>query len=100
MLEIFILIWLCRSIDPIAGDKGEKPGKWKLYIVLSWFATEILVAFLISMMGAGIIISILAAYVAAYLSFVLIKKKLMSLPDKSQWLDEIGNEAPPASQPE
>ena len=41
MLEILALIYLTRSIGQLALNKGLKPGTWKLYTVLAWFAGEI-----------------------------------------------------------
>jgi hypothetical protein len=41
MLEIIALIYLTRSIGQLALNKGQKPGTWKLYTVLAWFAGEI-----------------------------------------------------------
>ena len=40
MIEIIILIFLCRKIGNIAERKGLKPGKWKLYTVISWIVCE------------------------------------------------------------
>jgi hypothetical protein len=41
MLEIVALIYLTRSVGQLALNKGLKPGTWKLYTVLAWFAGEI-----------------------------------------------------------
>ena len=41
MLEIIVLIFLCRHIGEIAIRKGESANKWKLYTVLAWIGGEI-----------------------------------------------------------
>ena len=40
MLDIIVLIYLTNSIGQTAIQKGLKPGIWKLYTVLAWFAGE------------------------------------------------------------
>ena len=42
MLEIIALVFLTRHIGTLAYQKGLKPGRWKLYLVLAWFVTEII----------------------------------------------------------
>ena len=41
MIEILILINLCRKIGANAEAKGHKSGYYKLLLVLFWFAAEI-----------------------------------------------------------
>jgi hypothetical protein len=41
MLEILILIHLCRKNGGIAEKKGHKPGRYKLLTVLLWVGGEI-----------------------------------------------------------
>jgi hypothetical protein len=40
MIEIFILIFLCRKIGVMAKERGLKPGIWKFYTVLAWIVFE------------------------------------------------------------
>ena len=40
MIEIFVLIFLCRKIGVMAEARGLKPGIWKFYTVLAWFVFE------------------------------------------------------------
>lgn len=41
MIEIIILIFLCRSIGNKASQKGLKAGWWKFYTVMAWICAEI-----------------------------------------------------------
>ena len=40
MIEIFVLIFLCRKIGVMAEEKGLKPSIWKFYTVLAWIGFE------------------------------------------------------------
>ncbi len=42
MIEIIVLIFLCRSIGIKAAQKGLKAGWWKFYTVAAWVSAEIL----------------------------------------------------------
>ncbi len=42
MIEIIVLIFLCRSIGIKATQKGLKAGWWKFYTVAAWITAEIL----------------------------------------------------------
>lgn len=93
MLEVFILISLCRRIGPLAETKGLSSGWWKFYVVLWWFLVEIISAIIVGMFSTNILLIVVVAYPLAYLSYVLLKKRLESKPDKlADWVDEIGRD--------
>jgi len=83
MLEIIALIFLTRNIGTIAIRKGLKPGTWKLYAVLSWFAGEIIGAVIGYMLfGADNLISVfLVAVGGAIGGYFIIKSVLDKKPD-------------------
>jgi hypothetical protein len=85
MLEIFILIFLCKKIGEIAVLKGENPTRWKWYTVLSWISFEIMGS-IVGIMLFGIdmnnLIGLMAfALISAFGGYLLIRKKLESKPD-------------------
>lgn len=90
MIEIFILIALCKAIHPIAIDKGQNPGKWKAFVVCAWFGIELSMGILSGIFGFSVYLAIVMAYPLAYLSYVLLKKRLQGIPDRDEWLDTIG----------
>ncbi len=93
MLEIFIIITLCRKIEPLAILKGQRVNRWKLWVVLAWFFAEFLGAFIGYMITNDTILSvILFGYPAAYVSYMLVKKRLSAMPDKDDWAETIGSE--------
>ena len=83
MLEIIALIFLARQIGKIAGDKGLKPGIWKLYLVLAWIAGEFVGAIIgVLIFGMNNIISVeLVAVAGAVTGYVLLKANLSKKPD-------------------
>ena len=40
MLEIILLIFLCKKIGQTALRKGLKPTQWKVFTVVSWLVCE------------------------------------------------------------
>ena len=64
MLEIVALIYLTRSVGQLALNKGLKPGTWKLYTVLAWFAGEI-TGLIIGFTMFGVERPIMALFVAS-----------------------------------
>ncbi|MBK7433081.1 MAG: hypothetical protein IPI66_03700 [Chitinophagaceae bacterium] len=83
MLEIIALIFLTRQIGTIAMRKGLKPGTWKLYTVLSWFAGEIVGLFVGFMLfGSDNLISILLVAIGGALGgYFILKSTLDKKPD-------------------
>jgi hypothetical protein len=42
MLEIILLIFLCKKIGEMAINKGLNPRRWKFYTIISWIIFEML----------------------------------------------------------
>lgn len=42
LIEILVLIFLCKKIGHMAMERGLKPGLWKFYTVLAWIGFEFL----------------------------------------------------------
>jgi len=83
MLEIVALIYLTRSIGQLALNKGLKPGTWKLYTVLAWFAGEI-TGLIIGFTMFGMERPIMALFVGipcAVAGYHIIKATLERKPD-------------------
>lgn len=94
MLEIFVLIALCRRIKQIVQPKGYSARKWQFYTVLTWVTCEI-TGFLISLMlGKDMFIVVLTAMLCAVGGFLLLQHKARRLPDlkveDQEWIEEIG----------
>ncbi|MBS1511199.1 MAG: hypothetical protein JST86_10175 [Bacteroidetes bacterium] len=95
MLEILALIFLTRNIGKLAVQKGLKPGPWKFYTVICWFAFEIVGAFVIGVMifnQTELLPLMLLAFVCAFGGYVLIRFILQRKPDASieDEIDRIG----------
>lgn len=95
MLEIIALIFLTKEIGKIAITKGLKPGKWKLYLVLAWFFSEI-IGFSIGIVIFGINNMVSAALVGiafAVTGYFIIKSSLVKRPDALEDdINQIGQE--------
>lgn len=102
MLDIIILIFLCRIIGKQAIKKGLKPGLWKLYTVLAWLAAEF-IGIIIALVIFGVRIENIAylkdnlTYImligefSAFGGFLIIKYILEKKPDMLQNdIDSIG----------
>jgi len=94
MLEILALIFLTRDVGKIALKKGLKPGMWKLYAVLAWFAGEI-PGIIIGVLLFGIdnLISVeLVAVAGALTGFLILRSALLKKPDTLEnEIEQIGN---------
>lgn len=53
MLEILLIISLCRSNGRIVEQKGHPPGRYKLLTALLWIGGEITGAFLAAILASG-----------------------------------------------
>ena len=42
MLEIILLIFLCKKIGRMAIERGLSPKRWKIYTILAWISFEFL----------------------------------------------------------
>lgn len=95
MLEIFLLIYLCRRAKNILINKGQKVGPWQLRIVLLWFGLEIGGMFIFLVMGSDLMISMLSGVLCAVGGAIALQRHIQSLPDinnTNQWLDNLGKE--------
>jgi phage shock protein PspC (stress-responsive transcriptional regulator) len=83
MLEIIALILLTRHIGGVATRKGLKPGTWKLYTVLSWFAGEIVgvVAGLVIFEQDNLVSLMLMGIAGALGGYFILKAVLDKKPD-------------------
>lgn len=102
MIEIIVLIFLCRKIGMIANRKGLPPGQWKLFTVLAWIGAEFL-GLVIGIMMFGFnrqdLLGLMAFAVAcAFGGYLIIKRILDNKPDQidNDDIDRIGvNELKP-----
>lgn len=95
MLEIIALIFLTKEIGKLAVNKGLRPGRWKLYLVLGWFFAEItglIIGFFI--FGSDNIFSAVLLGVAfAVTAYFAIKSNLSKRPDVLEDdINSIGSE--------
>jgi hypothetical protein len=85
MLEIILLIFLCKKIGDLAIQKGENPTRWKWYTVLNWILFEILGSMVgVMMFGFDMsnMIGLMAfALASAFGGYLLVRKKLETKPD-------------------
>jgi len=83
MLDIIVLIFLTRNMGALAVKKGLKPGTWKLYTVLNWFAAEIAggVLGLIIFGKENYVAAIVMALGCAVASYFILKANLSNRPD-------------------
>lgn len=94
MIEIIALILLAKDFGKVAAQKGLKPGIWKLYMVLSWIAGEIVGGIAgIMMFGTDNFFSVeLVAIAGAITGYLIIKKSLINKPDMmDDDINQIGN---------
>jgi len=95
MLEIIALIFLTRKNGATALRKGLKPGAWKLYTVLAWFAAEI-IGFIVGALLIGqvnLLGLMVFGFVFAFGGFLAIKYILDKKPDTlDEEVNRIGTE--------
>jgi hypothetical protein len=95
MLEIILLIFLCRNIGITAGRKGLKPSTWKIYTVVSWLIFECFGAIIgISLFGftrENMFAVMLFAAACAFGGYLLVKYILDQKPDQLDDIDRIGS---------
>ena len=93
MLDIIILVFLAIHIGKLAAKKGLKPGKWRLYTVLSFLAGEIigLMIGLLFFEPDNIVSLILMALAGAFGGYFIIESALKKKPDTiDDDIDKIG----------
>lgn len=85
MLEIIILIFLCKKIGNLATQKGLSPVRWKWYTIFNWILFEILGSIVgVMMFGLDMsnMIGLMAfALASAFGGYLLVRKKLEAKPD-------------------
>jgi hypothetical protein len=95
MLEIFLLIYLCRRAKNILINKGYKAGVWQLWVVLLWFGLEIGGMLIFFALGSDLMISMLSGVLCAVGGSIALQRYIQSLPDinnTNQWLENLGKE--------
>ncbi len=91
MIEIFVLIFLTRKIGALAAQKGQKPGRWKLYTVFTWFGFEVVGLMVGMIISQNILLALLLALASAFGGYLLMKFQLEKIPDiDSDWESRIG----------
>lgn len=85
MLEIILLIFLCRKIGVLAIEKGLNPTTWKVYTILNWIFFEIMGS-IIGVMIFGLnmdnLIGLMAfALASAFGGYLLVRKNLENKPN-------------------
>jgi|GEM_PF-696395 len=93
MLEIILVIYLCRRIKGIVAPKGYAPGKWQLLAVLAWFGPEIAGVFFSFVSGSVSVIAILSGLLCAIGCSIALQRYAASLPDLrngDEWLQNMG----------
>jgi hypothetical protein len=83
MLDLIVLFFLTKNMGVLAAKKGLKPGTWKLYTVLNWFAAEIAGAILgfVVFGQENLPAIILLALASAVASYFILKANLSNRPD-------------------
>ncbi len=95
MIEIFVLIYVCRKMGESASRKGLPPGRWKLYTVLAWILAEVLGYSLGKMLfGTDNWIGLLLfAFACAFGGYLLVRAILEKMPDSiDDDINHIGRE--------
>ena len=96
MIDLILLIFLCRHIGNIARSKGLPARKWIFYTVLTWLGFE-LIGLLIGVMLFGFnksdeksLYGLMAfAMACGFGGYLLVKSTLDKKPDSMD--DEINN---------
>jgi hypothetical protein len=92
MIELFVLIFLTRNIGKLAARKGQRPGRWKLYTVLAWFAFEFPGALIGLFISQNIFLALLLGLGCAFGGYLVMKYQLDKMPDlDKEWPGRIGN---------
>lgn len=85
MLEIIVLIFLCKKIGELAIQKGQNPRKWKWFTVINWIVFQIL-GFIIGVNLFGVdmsnVFGLMAfAIMSAFGGYLMVRRNLERLPD-------------------
>jgi hypothetical protein len=95
MLELILVIFLCRRVKGIVEPKGYKSGIWQFYVVLAWYGLEIGGAFISVMLGGSLLVAMLSAILCAIGGSIAVQQRAKALPDltaNDKWLDGMGKQ--------
>lgn len=96
MLELFLVIYLCRRIKNTLQDKGYKTGLWQFWVVLAWFGLEIGGMVCSLLLGSDLLVAMLSGILCAAGGAIALQRHARSLPDIStnvnSWMDNMGKE--------
>ncbi len=83
MIEIIVLIILCRKIGNLAVQKGLKSLPWRFYTVIAWIIAEFAGMLLaIGLFGKDNLVGILSLGVmGGFGGYLIIRATLEKLPD-------------------
>jgi len=93
MLEILLIIFLCRSMGTLAAQKGQPTGRWKAYTALGWILGEIGGIMISMMFVENLLVNILIGYAVAGTIYFILRQSLKSKPDVEpvqDWINQIG----------
>ncbi len=93
MLELIVVFFLAKHIGQIVEQKGHAPGKWKAYVWGAWFASEIGIMIVgMSLLGLQNLTVYVAALIAAFVGYSIVRQKAMQLPNIRQddFIDQLG----------
>ena len=98
MLEIIALYFLTKRTRGIVENKGYKPGKWQVYTVLIWIASEFIgMMFSFAFFNSDTIIAVFSGLLTAIGTAIIFQKRIENLPDintgNDDWLNNIGNDS-------
>ena len=96
MLEIILLIFLCKKIGNIAEKKGQKRGQWQFITVATWIGFEFIgavIAIILFGFDKSNLLGLEAfALISAFGGYLLVKMALEKRPDiLDNEIDNIGN---------
>lgn len=96
MLEIIIVYYLARKIGLLVETKGYRPGKWKGYVWLAWFLSEVAVLIIGTVLFGypfpiWIYLLSIASAVTGYFLVLQKAKQLPVLDNQDDWINHIGN---------
>ena len=101
MLEILLLVYLCKELGKILRAKGRSAGWFQFLLVVLWFGGEVfgaVVAVILGIDGGGAIYlaALLGAAGGAVLGFVIAKSVAPAAPAGPMGFEVVG----PARAPE
>jgi hypothetical protein len=83
LIEIVVLIFLCRGIKRIVLPKGYDAARWQIYAVLAWIAGEMTGTFVsLVLLGKDIYIAAASGLLCAIAGYLLLRQRALNLPVK------------------